>query len=172
MLYAYPLRLVIGQFPNKFSGAVMRNPVISVGEISTTDIPDWYFSEFGFAYPVRSTLASSMLDPGYSTSKKGIEMANLTIPPLITGDTFTRLQDASPVRYIDLVKTPVLLLVGLADRRVAPTHSIEYYHALTARGQVVELLMFEGESHPLDGVEAARVCWEAGRDWFNGLVKR
>ena len=67
---------------------------------------------------------------------------------------------------------PVLLLIGTSDRRVAPSQGIGLYHALKARyasmepeGRV-EMLMFEGEGHLLDGVEALRVWFEAGRDWF------
>ncbi|KAH6912211.1 acylaminoacyl-peptidase [Coprinopsis sp. MPI-PUGE-AT-0042] len=149
---------LIGQFPDRFTAAVFRNPVIS-GETSTTDIPDWYFSEFGFGYPIAS---SSRASPTTDTRAK---------PPLMIGETYAKLETMSPMYYVDKVKVPVLLLIGLSDRRVAPTHGIEYYHALKARGQEVEMLTFEGESHPLEGVECSRVHWEAGRDWFNALRK-
>ena len=61
-------------------------------------------------------------------------------------------------------------------RRVAPTQGIDFYHALKARygsageggNRKVEMLVFEGKGHPLDGIEAARVsydvakkCWSA-----------
>lgn len=149
---------MIGQFPDRFSAAVFRNPVVTC-ETSTTDIPDWYFAEFGFDYPVAS---SSRASPVSEARAK---------PPLMTGAAFTKLETMSPIYYVDKVKVPVLLLVGLSDRRVAPTHGIEYYHALKARGRKVDMLTFEGESHPLDGVECARVGWEAGRDWFNSFRK-
>ena len=75
----------------------------------------------------------------------------------------------------------MLLLIGASDLRVAPTQGMEYYHALKGRRQVkeskskvgeVEMLIFEGESHPLDGVEAARVGWEAARDFIADARKR
>lgn len=82
---------------------------------------------------------------------------------------------------MDSIKIPVLLLVGSADRRVAPSQSVNFYHALKARyasvgasdGQVggnrrVEMLIFEGEGHPLDGVEAAKVSFEVTKKWFVG----
>ncbi|TEB06340.1 hypothetical protein FA13DRAFT_1722963, partial [Coprinellus micaceus] len=37
---------LIGQFPDKFTAASMRNPVISGGDTTGTDIPDWYYLEF------------------------------------------------------------------------------------------------------------------------------
>ncbi|TFK48157.1 alpha/beta-hydrolase [Heliocybe sulcata] len=40
---------LIGQFPDTFTAASIRNPVISP-DPSSTDIPDWYFTEFGEAY--------------------------------------------------------------------------------------------------------------------------
>jgi len=132
-----------------------------VGELSTTDIPDWYFAEFGFGYPILSLL------PKYKPPRA----------PLLTGETFAKLQAASPIAYLDAIRTPVLLLVGAADRRVAPTHGIGLYHALKGRyaaegvdaveaAKMIEMLIFEGESHPLDGVEAAQVSFEATKEWF------
>lgn len=60
---------------------------------------------------------------------------------------------------------------------MAPTHGAEFYHALKGRyaaegvdvesvRKKVEMLIFEGESHPLDGVEAAQVNFEATKEWF------
>ncbi|PPQ82281.1 hypothetical protein CVT25_008431 [Psilocybe cyanescens] len=157
---------LIGQFPTFFSAAILRNPVISAGEISSSDIPDWYFSEFGFDYPVFSSSASKTNPPLLYPN-----------PPLVTPMTFATLQAASPVAYIDAICVPVLLLIGAADRRVAPSQGIEYYHALKVRyagrkekGSKVEMLVFEGESHPLDGVEAAKASFEATKQWFAEAV--
>lgn len=152
-----------------FTASVLRNPVISAGEIANTDIPDWYFSEFGFEYP----LSSSAPDVSLETT------GDVARTPLLTPEIFTKLQDASPIRYAKEVKTPVLLLIGAADLRVSPTQGIGYYHALKGYEEKplgdakskVEMLVFEGENHALDGVEAARVVWEAGRDWFADSLK-
>jgi acylaminoacyl-peptidase len=138
----------------------MRNPVISGGDTTTTDIPDWYYSEFGFPYPVQSSSQGSSISTTITSKNPA---------PLMNSQTFEKIQAASPISYVDAVKTPVLLLIGLSDRRVAPSQGIEYYHALKARFEDksrVDMLVFEGESHPLDGVETAKVCYEATRDWF------
>ena len=86
----------------------------------------------------------------------------------------------SPISQVDAIKIPVLLLIGSVDRRVAPSQGIDFYHALKARyasgggsgGEVnrrrIEMLVFEGESHPLDGVEAAKAGFEATREWLVG----
>jgi acylaminoacyl-peptidase len=147
-----------------YTAAVMRNPVISGGEMSSTDIPDWYYAEFGLPYPLASSLSATE-----SPSDKAP-----ALPPVMTPETFSRIHNASPIVHVDAVRASVLLLVGASDLRVAPTQGIEYYHALKRRrtgkegleGSAVELLVFEGESHPLEGVEASRVGFEAGRDFF------
>lgn len=130
---------VIGQHPDVFSAAVIRNPVISCGEISTTDIPDWYFDEFGLPYQPTT---------------------------IVTPAIYTKLFTASPISYVDNVRARVLLHMGEVDLRVAPTNTLTFYHALKGRGKTVDLFTFPKDSHPLEGVETSRICWESGRDWF------
>ena len=124
----------------------MRNPVIAAGEIaSVSDIPDWAYLEFGADFGPMSTLLNGV---------------------------FQRLQDFSPVTYIDEVKTPVLLLVGEVDRRVPASQARNYYHELKGRGKDVKMLVFPGNGHSLDSVEAELVSWESTREWFERFVKR
>ncbi|KIJ61731.1 hypothetical protein HYDPIDRAFT_95961 [Hydnomerulius pinastri MD-312] len=136
---------LIGQYPDIFSAAVMRNPVISAGELCGSDITDWPYAEFGLPF-----------GPGTH----------------VTPDSFAKLYTASPIAYIDKVTTPVLLLIGEDDLRVPPTQGKGYYHALKGRGKTVEMLMFPKETHPIDGVEAARISFEAGRDWFRAFTQK
>jgi dipeptidyl aminopeptidase/acylaminoacyl peptidase len=130
---------VIGQYPETFSAAVLRNPVICSLPAST-DIPDWFLSEFG----VRPSVESEQMPP----------------------ELYAQLYPSSPIAHVRSVSAPVLLLLGLEDRRVHNVQGKTFYHALRGLGKKVELLTFEGEGHPLDGVEAARVGWEATMDWF------
>lgn len=130
---------VIGQYPDVFSAAVLRNPVIS-SQPASTDIPDWYMSEFG----VRPSAESEQMPP----------------------KLYEQLYPATPIAHVTDVQAPVLLLLGLEDRRVVNVQGKTFYHALKGLGKKVELLTFEGEGHPLDGVEAGRVAWEATVDWF------
>ncbi|KAG1744584.1 Alpha/Beta hydrolase protein [Suillus paluster] len=135
---------LIGQYPNLFNAAVMRNPVISVGELTGSDIPDWIYAEFGLEFAPQS---------------------------LMTPITYQTLFEASPIAHVDRVRAPVLLLLGEDDLRVVPTQGMRFYHALKGRDRRVEMLTFPKETHPLDGVEAARVSWEAGRDWFKAFAE-
>jgi len=153
-----------------FTAAVMRNPVISASEMTSTDIPDWYYAEFGLPYPLFSS-------PSHTESPPSTPRA---APPTISAETFVKIHQASPIAHVHKVRAAVLLLIGSVDLRVAPRQGIEYYHALKGRrnsalgpgglgttGQgEVELLIFDGESHPLEGVEAGRVGWEAAREFL------
>jgi len=170
---------VLGQFPDTYTAAVIRNPVISAGEMSsTTDIPDWCYFQFGLDYP----LSSSSTSP----EKKKEPLFPPALTPLMAPETFERVWKASPITHVDKVRASVLLLIGASDLRVPPKQGIEYYHALKGRRHArdtktknggkefgeVEMLIFEGESHPLEGVEASRVGWEAARDFIADARKR
>lgn len=63
---------------------------------------------------------------------------------------------ASPIQYVERVQARVLLLVGLADRRVPPQQSREYYHALKGAGKEVDMLCFEDADHALETIEAQK----------------
>ncbi|KAF9074357.1 Alpha/Beta hydrolase protein [Rhodocollybia butyracea] len=153
---------LIGQYPEVFTAAALRNPVISCGNVSTSDIQDWYFSEFGIDYPLSS------LPLGY-TGPTSSPKAKIS-PPIVTPEVYSKLYHASPIAHAHNVIAAVLLLIGDSDQRVAPTQGIEYYHALKAfRGDVaddVEMLMFDGQGHPLDGPEASKVGWLRTVQWF------
>lgn len=131
---------VIGQFPDVFSGAVLRNPVISLGEISYSDIPDWYFEESGVPYSPKS---------------------------IVTPDIYKKVFDMSPIAHVDAVQTPVVLLIGEKDQRVATTQGKNYYHALKGRGKDVQMLCFKDDIHPIDSVDGLRVTYEASKKLFD-----
>ena len=135
---------VVGQYPDVFSGAVLRNPVISLGEISTSDIPDWYYEEGGVAYDAAHTLMTPQL--------------------------YEKFFAASPIAYVDAVQTPLVILVGEKDQRVAPTQGKDYYHALKGRGKNVELYTFKNDIHALDSAEAQWAVFEVAKRLF-GLEK-
>lgn len=88
----------------------------------------------------------------------------------MTPEIYEKLWRASPIAHVDAVTAPVLLMLGEVDQRVAPTQGLNYYHALKARGKTVEILCFPEDAHPLDSVEAAKVNWDAARDWFARAV--
>ncbi|KAF9022062.1 alpha/beta-hydrolase [Hymenopellis radicata] len=151
---------LVSRFPTLFTAAVLRNPVISAGDVWGSDIPEWYFEEFNLPFFPKN--------------------ASERVPYTITSDQYTALQTASPISYVQNVQASVLILLGGSDNRVNPKQGLGFYHALKgripgsneegARGKgKVDLMWFEGEGHPIEGVEAARVAWESTRDWFANL---
>ena len=60
------------------------------------------------------------------------------------------MHQCSPVFYIDNVKTPTLLCLGMKDRRVPPSQGLEYYHLLKTRGVDVEMVNFPEDVHAID----------------------
>ncbi|PPQ76639.1 hypothetical protein CVT24_011784 [Panaeolus cyanescens] len=167
---------LIGQFPDFFSAAIMRNPVISAGNVYNTDIPDWYFSEFGLEYPLSSSALAQIIPGGQGIDSDFPLPGNKRYPPILSAEDYGKLQQMSPVTYIDNIRVPVLLLIGAVDRRVAPAQGIEFYHALRGRqslsgtpGGDVEMLVFPDDSHPLDGVEATRASYYATLKWFSNI---
>lgn len=147
---------LVGQYPTFYQATVARNPVTAVQLMEgTNDIPDWFYAEFGHSF-------------------------NFSNPPqCITPEQFKNLWAASPFAYIDKIQVPVLLLVGLSDQRVAPSQSKVVYHALqsrirqerakstSAKGKLdVRMLSFKDEEHPLSGIEAELISFEARFRWI------
>src|ERR1700732_3240508 len=55
----------------------------------------------------------------------------------------------SPIRYVNNIKTPLLLTCGEMDLRCAISQSEELFGALRLLGKTVELVRFPEESHDL-----------------------
>lgn len=87
-------------------------------------------------------------------------------PPCPTTSEYETLQTHSPIHQLDAIQAPLLILLGLQDRRVPPAQSKLLYHRLRANKKPVRILAFEGEDHALDGVECELVAWEASLRWL------
>ncbi|KAF9255265.1 alpha/beta-hydrolase [Marasmius fiardii PR-910] len=162
---------LLGQYPDVFTAACLRNPVISSGEVSTSDIREWYWLEFKHDYPIRSSAAGS---DGLSPNSNMVEANDIG---LMRPELYESLFKLSPIAHVEQVKAAVLLCVGGSDKRVAPTQGIDYYHALkAARAKAnlpdndVEMLWFPEDGHPLEGIEASRMTWVRTLEWFTSRL--
>ena len=64
-----------------------------------------------------------------------------------------RLQDRSPINFVDQIKAPLLLLAGGHDPRCPRTEAEQVASAVKKRGGVVELKVYENEGHGFAKVE-------------------
>lgn len=62
-------------------------------------------------------------------------------------DNFQDYWDHSPMKYVEKVKTPTMILHGQSDTRVPIPQSEEFYRALTERHVPVEFVVYPRENH-------------------------
>lgn len=120
---------LIGQHPDVFKAAAMRNPVTNVAAMAaSTDIPDWTFVE-----------------------ALGLGSYDFTQGRAPSATELTAMWQRSPCAHAATVRAPTLIALGLKDRRVPPSQGMEYYHSLRSRGVPTRLICYEHEGHALDG---------------------
>ena len=135
----------IGQYPDLFKAACMRNPVTNIASMVTaTDIPDWCFIEV-------CGLGT------YDWSK--------FVGP--TKEQIAEMYEKSPIAHSHKVKTPTLVAIGLKDLRVPPSQGIEYYHILRSKGVESKLLMYDDCDHPIGAVCSKADHWINIKHWFD-----
>ncbi|KAL0564123.1 hypothetical protein V5O48_017929 [Marasmius crinis-equi] len=156
---------LMSRYPNTFTAACLTNPVLSVGERSTSDIPDWYRAHLGHDHPLLSSPVES--DGRSHNIQRTNDLGTLT--PAVYQSLF----NASPIAHVKKIKAAVLLVVGGSDKRVPPTQSIDFYHALKAARRKagadedgVDMMWFPDEGHGLGGVEASKMMWVRSVEWF------
>jgi len=72
----------------------------------------------------------------------------------------------SPLRYVQNVKTPVMLQHGEADARVPISNSLMFYHALQRRGIPVRLLALPRQPHGPTEPKMVFKTSQSNMDWF------
>ena len=70
-------------------------------------------------------------------------------------ESFDKMWDMSPMKYIDGVNVPVLIIHGSIDRRVPIGQSIELYTALRRMGKKVKFYQYDENGHSFKHVSAA-----------------
>jgi acylaminoacyl-peptidase len=133
---------LIGQYPDTFKVACMRNPVTHLPSmVGVSDIPDWCWVEAGQPYDFnRYDLPSEA--------------------------QMTQMSVVSPSKYLHQVKTPTLICLGGKDRRVPPTQGLDYYHLLKARGIECKLMIYPDDNHALDSPTIEAEHWIAINNWI------
>ena len=132
-----------GQYPDLFRVAAMRNPVVNIPSMtSATDIPDWCFVEAIGSYDWQDYR-----------------------PP--TPDELQLMWEKSPIRYIQNVKAPTLVALGLKDLRVPPSQGLEWFYTLRARRVRTKLITYDDDDHAIAGAQAESDHWINIKRWFD-----
>ncbi|KAF7146122.1 hypothetical protein RHSIM_Rhsim04G0195100 [Rhododendron simsii] len=139
---------LIGQAPDKFVAAAVRNPVCNLAlMVGTTDIPDWCFVE---------TCGSE----GKSIFTEAPSAEQLKL-----------LHSMSPISHLSKVKTPTLFLLGAQDLRVPVSNGLQYARALKEKGGEVKVIVFPNDVH---GIEKPQSDFETFLNigvWFKKYCK-
>ncbi|XP_074644366.1 acylamino-acid-releasing enzyme-like [Tubulanus polymorphus] len=130
---------VIGQYPDFYKAASMRNPSTNLATFTkASDIPDWALYECGYDFDYKM---------------------------LVTDDMMSRMWSLSPMQYVDRVKTPTIFFIGKYDERVPPSQGLAYFRALKARGAETRLHYYE-DAHPLMKIDVEADWFINLINWF------
>jgi dipeptidyl aminopeptidase/acylaminoacyl peptidase len=76
----------------------------------------------------------------------------------------------SPMTTIKQAKTPTLIQLGSADKRVPVPDSYELYRGLQDRHVVSRLILYTGFGHPITKPKSNRAVMQANLDWFSHYI--
>ncbi|VDM32626.1 unnamed protein product [Hydatigera taeniaeformis] len=146
-----------GRYASLYRAVVARNPVTNlVSMLSTTDIPDWCWTEAGIG------LDNVVADPQHPDHlcRDCIFVSNFcpTDP-----DHLARLVNCSPITHVSSKwSVPILMCIGAKDRRVPNEQGISFMRALRAHlgeraGETMcQTLCFPTEAHPIQSPAASK----------------
>ncbi|KAL1500278.1 hypothetical protein AB1Y20_012945 [Prymnesium parvum] len=130
-----------------FKCGALWNPVVDLpAMLGTTDIPEWCAAE---AY------------------------ASCELKWPVSSAQYAKLQKASPISMVNEVTVPVLMLLGLGDKRVPPSQGLQFVAALLEQPNApqVDCLEYAGEGHAIAGTEAQAHAVQSVVSWLVGQLR-
>ena len=127
--------------------AVIGSPVINfISCYYTCDIPDW-------------TLDESGIEINWYAEKK------------MDKNLFDKMWDMSPIKYVEGINVPVLIIHGSEDRRVPIGQSIELYTALKRMGKKVKFYQYDYNGHSFNQISHSDDMLAVSLDFFENFNK-
>ena len=91
-------------------------------------------------------------------------------PP--TAQDLVKMYEMSPIKYIANVKAPVLMALGMSDRRVPPSQGVEYYYSLKSRGIDAKMCTYKEDVHAIAKPESEADHWVNIKEWMDTYLKK
>ena len=85
-------------------------------------------------------------------------------------DDWSKYDTHSPIRFVQNVKTPVMLQHGEADQRVPFSNSVMFYNALRRRGVPVRLLALPRQPHGPTEPRMVLKAMQTNVEWFEKYI--
>ena len=127
--------------------AVIGAPVINfISCYYTCDIPDWALDESGIE------------NNWYAEKKMDINL-------------FDKMWDMSPIKYVEGINVPILIIHGAEDRRVPLGQSIELYTALRRMGKKVKFYQYDYNGHSFKQTSHSDDMIAVSLDFFENYNK-
>ncbi|CAI9285139.1 unnamed protein product [Lactuca saligna] len=140
---------LIGQAPDRFVAAAVRNPVCNLAlMVGTTDIPEWCFVE--------------------SFGSKGLSTYTEAPSPQL----LKLFHDKSPISHLPKVKTPTLFLLGAKDLRVPVSNGLQFARALKEKGVEVKVIVFPEDIHAISRPQSDFESFVNIGVWFKKYCKK
>jgi dipeptidyl aminopeptidase/acylaminoacyl peptidase len=79
---------------------------------------------------------------------------------------------ASPIAFVDQIRTPTLILSNVYDVRVPVVESYELFHALRDRGVAVKFFVYPSAGHLPQGPVRLADAYRRWLDWFDRYLKK
>jgi len=118
-----------------------------------------------------ASIGAPVVDLGYQNLTDDIEGF---LPSYFKSDPWNNWSmygEHSPIRYVQNVKTPVMLQHGEADQRVPLGNSIMFYNALRRRNIPVKLLVLPRQPHGPSEPRMVLKTMQTNLEWFASLLK-
>lgn len=140
---------LVGQAPNRFVAAAVRNPVCNLSlMVGTSDIPDWCYTE------------------AYGKERKEL------FSEAPSAEHLSHFYSKSPISHLSKVKAPILFLLGAKDLRVPISNGLQYARALRERGVEVKVIVFPEDVHAIERPQSDFESYLNIGVWFNKYCKR